>query len=80
MVVDHVEKHHQAELVRPVDETLEVVGSAIGRIRRVRQDAVVTPVSAALEIGDREQLDGGDAEIAEILEVPSGVAVPTWIS
>ena len=68
VVVDHVEEDHQAEAVRLVDQRLEVVGAAVGPGRRVGQDAVVAPVARARPLGDRHQLDRGDAELGEVGE------------
>ena len=45
VVVDHVEEHHQAERVRPVDEALQVVGPAVGRIRARRAGRRRSPSS-----------------------------------
>ncbi len=70
MVVDHVEHHHQAESVGPVDERLEVLGRAIGMVRRVVQHAVIAPAARAGKIRDGHQLDRRDAEIGQLLELP----------
>lgn len=69
VVVDHIEKHHQAEAVGGIDQMLELFRTAIGRFRRVGQDAVVTPVAVAGKLGDRHQLDGRHAEVGKPGEV-----------
>ena len=65
MVVDDVDEHHQAERMGPVDEALEVVRRAVGRVGREGQDAVIAPVAAARELGERHELDRRDAGVAE---------------
>ena len=69
MIVDDIEQHHQPARVRLVDETLEAVGTAIGDVRRVEQDAVVAPAAVAGELRHRHQLDGRDARIDEMVEL-----------
>ena len=51
MVVHHVEEHLQAQPVRRVDQGLQLVGRAVGRVRRIRQHAVVAPVVRCRGIG-----------------------------
>ncbi|EXF46710.1 hypothetical protein BAY1663_00874 [Pseudomonas sp. BAY1663] len=65
VVVDHIEKHHQAQAVGRVDQVLELFRAAVGGFRRVGQDAVVAPVAVAGKFGDRHQFDGGDAQLDE---------------
>ncbi|MCW0423767.1 hypothetical protein NB713_001710 [Xanthomonas sacchari] len=76
VVVDHIQEHAQAQAVGLVDQCLEFVGMAVGRGRRVRQHAVVAPVVAAGELGQRHQFDRGDAERGQgrQLRAQSGVA------
>ena len=69
VVVDDVEKHHQAALVRGVDQRLEIFRPAIGAVRREEQHAVVAPVPAAGKIGDRHQLDRGEARLGDMVEL-----------
>ena len=69
VVVDDVEEDHQPVVVRGVDQRLEIVGRAVGAIRRERQHAVIAPVARAGKIVDRHQLDGGDAESASAVEL-----------
>ncbi len=70
VIVDHVEERHQVALMQRVDQALQVVGRAVAGIGRERQHPVVTPVAPAREVGDRHQLDGGDAEVCEVVELP----------
>ena len=66
MVVDRVEIDHQPEPVGGVDQALEIVRAAVGAVGGVGLHAVVAPVARALEVGERQQLDGGDAERLEV--------------
>ena len=66
VVVDDVEDHGEAVPVRGVDEAPEIVRGAVGARRGVERDAVVAPVPAAGEVGDRHQLDRGDPEVAQV--------------
>ena len=68
VVVDDVEEDHQPALVRRVDQRLQVVGPAVGGIGGEQGGAVVSPVAGARKVGDRHQLDGGDAKIDQIIE------------
>ena len=74
MIVDDVEKHHQAALVRGIDQRLEILRPAVGAVGRVKQHAVVAPVPAAGEIGDRHQLDRGEARVGDVVELVDGAA------
>ena len=65
MIVDDVEKDHQAVIVRGVDQRLQFVGRAVAAFRRKRQNAVVAPIARAGEIRDRHQFDGGYAEFGK---------------
>ena len=69
MVVDHVEDDHQPEAVRGVDQRLQLVRRAVGAVRRVGQHAVIAPIVPAREIGDRHDLDRGDAEALQLRQV-----------
>ncbi len=55
--------------VRLVDQALEVVGAAVGRIGGERHDAVVAPVARAGELRKRHQLDRGHAELGQMIEL-----------
>jgi hypothetical protein len=65
MIIDHVEEDHQTQFVRRVDQRLQRVRRAIGRIGRIRQHPVVTPIAPAREIVDRHQFDRGDAKFLQ---------------
>ena len=69
VVVDDVEQHHQPAGVGGFDQRLQVLGPAIGGIRSVGQHAVVAPVAAAGKITDRHDLDRGDAERNQMVEL-----------
>ena len=68
VIVDDVEQHHEPARVRFVDQGPQVIRAAIGAVGRVEQDAVVAPVAPAREVGDRHQLDRGDAGIDDVVE------------
>ena len=87
MVVDDVEDDGEPARVGGVDEAAQAVGAAVRLLRREPVDAVVAPVARAGEAGDRQDLDGGDAELDSrssapmaASNVPSGVKVPTCSS
>ena len=74
MIVDDVEEDHQTEIVRGIDQRLQIVGRAIGGVRRERQHAVIAPVAPAGKIIDRHQLDRGDAEGGQARQVARNAA------
>ena len=74
MIVDHVEKHHEAAQMRGVDQRLEVLGASVAAVRRVEQHAVIAPVAPAGKIGDRHQLDRGEAGLRYMVELVDGGA------
>ena len=88
MVVDDVEEYGEAEPVRGVDETSQVVGRAVAARRREQRHAVVAPVARPGKVGDRHQLDrvtpssaiAPAAEPSTPANVPSGLNVPTCSS
>src|SRR3546814_13920072 len=50
VVVDDIDEDHQAERVRRVDQLLEFIRRAVGRVRRIRQHPVVAPVARTREV------------------------------
>ncbi|MNR01709.1 hypothetical protein D3C85_1175260 [compost metagenome] len=80
VVVDHVQNHLQASIVQVRNHFLELGDLAVGQVARVRgeeSDAVVAPVIVQAflqqvlvvdEGMDRQQFDGGDAELADVLK------------
>ena len=44
------------------------LGAAIGGVRRIEQRAVIAPAAIAGELGDRHELDRGDAELLQMIE------------
>ena len=75
VIVDDVEKHHQPAQMRFVDQCLEILGAAIGAVGRIPQHAVIAPVAAAGEIGQRHQFQRGDAGRDEMIELVDHGAV-----
>src|SRR3546814_18499522 len=65
VVVDDIDEDHQAERVRRVDQLLEFIRRAVGRVRRIRQHPVVAPVARTREVIEWHQFDSGDAELDE---------------
>ena len=69
VVVDDVEENGEPVGVAGIDEALEGIGPAVGFVRGEEIDAVVAP---ALDSGkgiDGHELDVGDAEVAERIEL-----------
>ncbi len=69
VVVDDVEKDHQPAAVRGVDETGEGLGAAVGTVGREVEHPVIAPVTGAGEVGERHELDRGDAERRQMVEL-----------
>ena len=51
-----------------VDQPLQALRPAVAVLRRVGKHPVVAPVPRARELGDRHDLDGRDAQIAEVAQ------------
>src|SRR5882672_4897355 len=68
VIVDDVEKDHQAARVRGIDKRLEILRPAIGAVGRIEQHAVIAPVTAAREIRNRHQLDRGQAGLGHVIK------------
>jgi hypothetical protein len=69
MVVDDVKDDGEAVMVGLVHETAEVIGLAVEARGCKEIDAVVSPAEAAGELRDRHQLDAGDAELGQLLQL-----------
>jgi len=69
VVVDDVQEDAEAVGVGGVDQPAQAAGTAVGRLRRVEMGAVVPPVARAGELGDRHDLDRGDAEVHQVRQV-----------
>ncbi len=72
VVVNDVKQHRDAAPVRRLDEGLEVFRPSVACVRSVRKRSVIAPVPAALEVADRHDLDGGDPEVREVVQLKSG--------
>ena len=72
VVVNDVQQHCDPALVRRLDEGLEVFRSSVACVRSVRKGSVIAPIPAALEVADRHDLDGGHAEVREMIQLASG--------
>jgi hypothetical protein len=69
MVVDHIEHDGESFLVACINQSAETGGPAIGALRRVQRCPVVSPITASGELRHRHDLDGGDAQLAELGQV-----------
>ena len=77
VVVDHVQDHGQAPLMAGVDQSFQAFGSAIGVLHREGINPVVAPVAPARKLGHRHQLQGGDPQIFQIIQMgDNGVEGP----
>src|SRR5207248_11295333 len=56
-----------------VDQALQPFRAAVGVVRRVKIDAVVSPAAIAGKLCHRHQLDDGHAKFAQVIE-PGGCA------
>ena len=65
MVVDDIENHAQAMLMRRIDEAAKIVGRAVEPRRREQIDAVVAPAEAALKLRDRHDFQHRHARLGE---------------
>jgi hypothetical protein len=65
VVVDHVENDTHAEAVCRVDERAEIVGRTVQPAWGKQVYAVVTPAEPPRKVGDRHDLEHGDAEVGE---------------
>ncbi len=69
VVVDGVEKHHQAAQVRFVDQCFQIVRPSVAVIGRVPQHAVVTPVATAGKVVERHQFERRDSGRDQVIEL-----------
>ena len=72
MIVNDVKQHRDPARVRRLDEGLEVFRPSVACVWSVRKHSVIAPVPAALEVADRHDLDGGHAEVREMVQLASG--------
>ena len=68
VVVDHIQEDGEAFGVAGVYEPLKAVRPAVAVLSRIGEHAVISPVAGARELADRHDLDGGDAQIAELAQ------------
>ena len=66
MVVDHVEVDRQTDLVGRIYKSAQVVRTTVGVRGRKLRGGVVPPVALAGEGRQRQQFDGGDAQLFEV--------------
>src|SRR6516162_2352188 len=77
VIVDDVEKHHEPVRMRSVDQRSQIIRPPIGAVRRIKQDAVVDPISPASEVGNGHQFDRGHSGLDQVVEPFDGGAKRT---
>src|SRR5882724_11635266 len=50
VVVDHIKQHHQTFVVGRLNQVLKIFRAAIGRIRSIRKNAVISPIPFSEEV------------------------------
>src|SRR4029079_445857 len=65
MVVDHIQDHAEAQVMRAIDETPQIVGNSIQMARREQIDAVVAPAKTPGKLRDRHHFNGRDADLCQ---------------
>ncbi len=66
VIVDDVEQDHDSMAVRRVDQRLQIVRRAIGRVWCIMQHAVIAPAALSGELRDGHDFDCRYAEVAEM--------------
>ena len=79
MIVDDIENHAESEAMRGVDQGPEIVWIAIEPSGRKQIDAVVAPPKSAGEVGDRHDLENGDAKIGELGQLGDGRPIGAFL-
>src|SRR5579871_3789147 len=69
MIVDDIEQNGEAALMARLDQRFEVLGSAVARTGSIKVSAVIAPIARTGKLGDRHQLDRGDAELKQVVEM-----------
>ena len=69
VVVDHVEEDRESAGVAGVHQGLEILRPAVAGLGSEEQHSVVAPAPAAREVGDRHQLERGDPERDQVVEL-----------
>jgi hypothetical protein len=62
VIVDDIEYYSESFAMTGVHQLFESARAAVGRVGRVKIDAVVTPVAAAGKLGDGHQLEGRNSQ------------------
>ena len=63
-----VQDDAEAAPVRRIDEFGEFLGAAMADGRRIKADGLITPRSVERVLGDRQQLDMGEAHVAGVID------------
>ncbi len=72
VVVDHVQDHTDSVRMSGIDEATKRVRIAVAVKGREQVHPVVAPVEAAGKLGDRHELDAGDAQLGELRQLAQG--------
>ena len=72
VVVDDIEDDGKAALMSGIDKAAKRGGTAVIGLHGVEADAIISPVAGAGNGVDGHQFDGGDAEVAEVVEAEDG--------
>ena len=51
------------------DKCLQIARRAVAILKRKREYAVITPIAGARKLRDGHQLDGGNAQIGQLIEM-----------
>ncbi len=68
MIVDDIEKDHQSQIMRAVDERFEVFRATVGVGGRKWQHPVITPFTVTSPLRDRHQFNRGHAKIRQCFQ------------
>ena len=79
MIVNRIKQHRDSAGVRGLDQRFEIIGTPIGRVRRIWQHAIIAPIAPARKIRHRHQLDRGHAEPDQMVELTDGRAKRAFI-
>jgi hypothetical protein len=69
VIIDHVKQDADAFGVGGIDQGLEVFGLPVAAVGREQVAAVIAPVPTAWKIGDRHDLDRGNAQISQQIQL-----------
>ncbi len=74
MVKDNIQHHRQPQTVGGIDKGFQLIRRTVGTVRGIQQYAVVTPATVTSGLGDRHQLNHGNAERGQVRQFVGGRA------